>query len=596
MRENRRKLAAAILCLTSMGIIGGCAGPPGQKDYRGFTRRAGNVMLMENHCHSLVAWHMLEAKHATLVHIDAHDDCRPLSEEKLHRIRALLEAGDYDQVFEQSDTERFLNLKVRDEDLLYTLGDFIYPAMELGLVSNTYWIVPQPVITPAERDRLTALMKTNLPGASVTSTRFPAGGFELSWRGRFFRVITFEDLPALPSGCLLDIDIDVFAFRKAMTEEHLVAQVNRNPADVFKYLEEKVPAPAAVTISASVWGGYLPLLLRFLADAAFDFYTTGSFPADAEILLNSYKDIRTGLAEPPPPPSNETYLPAWLHFSALTHLSKGDAELCLKHLSRAADICPVYRKGLLDAAEALTSMGRNTEAMGFIEKFEARGGRTYNSRAVRALSLLKSGDAKTALDISHELHGWSSNPYTMLIYGSALVANNRGAEAKKVFEELLTKAPGHSAAHFNLGLIHQQAANAPAAITEYERAIRSKTDFWQARENLGHLLLETGRLTEAEDMLKSTLQINPYSVTSVNNLGLALARQRRYAEAIEMFRKGLSLAPRSSTLKLNLAEALHATGRAKEAYDLCEQVIDTEDEVKARALMRKLQAATPNGD
>ena len=589
-----RSASVGFAVIVLSAAAAGCSGKnPEGTGCPGFIRQSGNVYLMENHCHALPAWHREGVSNATLVHVDAHDDCRPVSSSKTERIRQLLESKDYSSLFNESDTWAFLSLRKRSSDLLYDLGNFIFPAMELGIVSNVYWVVPQPLITDLDRLTLAALMMKSLDGSAITETQFPAGGFELEWKGRLFRILTYEDLPDLPAGCLLDIDIDVFAFPRAMTEDHLVAQVNRNPDDVLRYVRDKVPEPEAVTISASVWGGYLPLMLRFLADASFDFFTDGTFPEDARTLLAAYRSIRDNTPQPLASPREPTYAAAFLHFSAMVKLSHGDIEACRTMMEEAAKLKPVYKKGLLDAAEGLISMTRPEDALALIDNFEhLSGGVTYNSIAVRALAFLKSGDTNSALQAATRLTDWERNPYTLLIYGSALTACGKPDEAKRVFTDLAEIAPNHAPAHFNLGLLEQQAGNTNAAIREYREAIEIRPGFWQAQENLGHILLEGAYYEQAEQMLQAAIKANPYSVASLNNLGLALLRQKRYDEALAFFDRALALKPGETTLQLNLAEALYRSGDKAGAAEALSAVNDE----RAKALLRIINSSSPGAE
>ena len=84
--------------------------------------------------------------------------------------------------------------------------------------------------------------------------------FKEDARGSFsFRVLAaevivtaFENLPKMPSGALLDLDVDFFAFPHAMSSNHLMGPLLWDPAAVCKKLTRLVPDPAVVTVSSSV--------------------------------------------------------------------------------------------------------------------------------------------------------------------------------------------------------------------------------------------------------------------------------------------------------------------------------------------------------
>ena len=591
MKMKSKNIVRHVLVL--LIILAGCTTHQ-ESTYPGFVRKERNVFLMENHSHALMAWHLSGVSGSTLIHLDAHDDCRKTDSDKTERLRHLLQKGRYQHIFNHSDTGSFLNFDVRDSDMLFDLGNFICPSMELGLVSDVYWVVPQPRISAEQQQSLAALMERNLPGARETGTHFPSGGFEMIWDKHLIRIVTLEELPAMKDGCLLDIDIDFFAFPRAMTEEHLVARVNRDPEDVFRYLQSRVPEPQTVTISASVWGGYLPLLLRFLGDAAYDFFTSGTFPDDASHLLSAYRSIRSNDLKILGNPSLPQYRAAYSHFVGLTSLSKGNTEACRRSMFQATSLNDVYKKGLLDGAEALIAMNRYETALQFIDDFKTlNNGSSYNSTAIEAMILASAGRPQSALKLSSSLVKWDSNPYTLLIHGSTLKAAGRMQEAEDTFKQILQIDPRNAAAHFNIGTIRDSLGDLAAATSEYKTAILLRNDFWQAYDNLGYLMLRRGDLTTAEALLSRAVEINPFSISAINNLGLVYARQNNLPVAIPIFRKGASLNPKHAMLGLNLAEALIVTGELEEAKTICLAILKRERNVKAQELLTRASGSAP---
>lgn len=591
-------LPAACFLLTAV-MLTGCRSLAPQA-YPGFTRNDGSVFLMENHSSALAAWHLMSCTNATLVHVDAHDDIRFVPEDKVEAVRSLLQKEALGEVYRKSDTCEFLSFRIRNADQLFDLGSFIYPSMELGLVSNMFWIVPEPAIQPDQQRRISRLLLKNLPGSEVSRTGLPAGGFEVIWRNRSIKVITLESLPQLPENTVLDIDLDFFTFPRALTDSHLISQVNRNPPEVFAHLRSRICDPKATTLSASVWGGYLPLLLRFLADAAFDYYTTGNYPDYATQLLASYKSLKTGTAALPPHPSSDTYVPAYLHLQAMHSLSKGEIAKARAEISDAAGRSHVYRKGMLDISEALISLQQYSNALEFAALFDSHpDGPTYNSTAIRAMALLASGSCSDALLLTKRLTDWDINPYTQLLHGSTLLKMGHEIDAMKSFRRVLDADPMNASAHYNMGLLYEAHSETNAAINAYTTAASANPSMWQASDNLGHLLLSMDRLAEAEKALRLALRANPLSITAINNLGLALARQGRLNSASEIFQRGLQASPDNPVLGINLAETLMRSGKHNEAAEICRKLIisthNSADEVirnKAEEIL--IQAEQPD--
>jgi tetratricopeptide (TPR) repeat protein len=114
---------------------------------------------------------------------------------------------------------------------------------------------------------------------------------------------------------------------------------------------------------------------------------------------------------------------------------------------------------------------------------------------------------------------------------------------------------------------------------------------WLAHNNLGNVLLETGRAPEAIEQYKESLQFNPNGVEAHNNLGFALYQEGRTPEAINHYEQALKFNPHFGLAHTNLGNALSRTGRVREAIDHYEQaLLVNPHDSDARANLAKLQA------
>ncbi len=112
-----------------------------------------------------------------------------------------------------------------------------------------------------------------------------------------------------------------------------------------------------------------------------------------------------------------------------------------------------------------------------------------------------------------------------------------------------------------------------------------------AHNNLGNLLLETGRAREAVAEYETALRINPYMVEAHNNLGFALEQAGDTSAAIEQYELALKFNAHFVTAHSNLAGLLARTGRVEEAIAHYEQVLlINPNDSAARASLTKLKA------
>jgi predicted negative regulator of RcsB-dependent stress response len=114
---------------------------------------------------------------------------------------------------------------------------------------------------------------------------------------------------------------------------------------------------------------------------------------------------------------------------------------------------------------------------------------------------------------------------------------------------------------------------------------------WLAHNNLGNVLLETGRVPEAIEQYEESLQFNPNGVEAHNNLGFALYQEGQTEQAIEQYRLALKFNPHFPVTLPNLANALSRMGRTQEAIEAYEQaLLVNPNDREARANLTKLKA------
>jgi tetratricopeptide (TPR) repeat protein len=139
----------------------------------------------------------------------------------------------------------------------------------------------------------------------------------------------------------------------------------------------------------------------------------------------------------------------------------------------------------------------------------------------------------------------------------------------------------------------------PAAIAEWRRALAMKPADESANHSLGVLLMQTGRLTEAQPLFEQAIRTNPDYPNANADLGVVLAAAGRMDEAIPHFEKELTLSPGSAYAHSNYARALAQYGRLDEAVVHFRKAVEAEPNDasvhtnlgRALALQRNLPAA-----
>jgi predicted TPR repeat methyltransferase len=171
--------------------------------------------------------------------------------------------------------------------------------------------------------------------------------------------------------------------------------------------------------------------------------------------------------------------------------------------------------------------------------------------------------------------------------------------AEEIYREVLRLVPNEPNALHYLGVLRHQAGDSEGSVALIQAAIVARPDWFDAHNNLGNILKETGRLDaaaeayrraadlapadagvrnnlgvvlkaagrldEAEATLRGALEADPKSAEAWHNLGNVLARQRRGDHAIEAYRKAVGLRPKRRESWRNLAHSLARAGRREDA-------------------------------
>jgi len=476
------------------------------------------VHLFENHSSSLVAWRRADVRDRVVVHLDGHPDLDWLPPETVARIAAA-----------SPDELRTLELHpyALDGDTLrrFAIWNFVYPAARLGIVRRMVWVVPDGTLhDPWEAWRLTREILTDkLDGVGLDE----ASGFRLQGRaiegevlGVPLTIVELRDLPAIEETVLLDIDLDYFTTRSAVSQE-VVEVPWIGPEEVVAGLRAKGIRTDLATISYSTLGGFLPPENRWIGKA----------------LLGRLRDPATAVI------AREA-----LHREAVEAWSDGrqtDAVAALERASRSDpdDACSWY---CLSKAYAATN--RPVDAA-------AARQRAIELDPVLAHAALLDGDRawlngnwEHALTryrgYLEELPVGPFTAYALRREAGSLMRLRRDDEAIAVFEKVLELAPSSADTLLDLGVLYRERGELDRAIDAFERAHRTIPDRSTYAQALGTTYLLAGRYEEGIAALEQAVAGKPTSVTARVNLASGLLAAGRPRDAAGHLRVALSLEPK----------------------------------------------------
>jgi Tfp pilus assembly protein PilF len=153
------------------------------------------------------------------------------------------------------------------------------------------------------------------------------------------------------------------------------------------------------------------------------------------------------------------------------------------------------------------------------------------------------------------------NPVFRNTLGVVLLDLAKPAEAEAEFRKAIELDPAYAEAHHNLGLSFAEQGRWEQAIAAYRKAL--SLPIYSTPEvayyNLGRAYTQTGKPRDAEEALRTAIQLDPRLGAAYYQLGLVLASSARPDEARAAFRRARDLEPESPFGRA-ASEALKALG------------------------------------
>ncbi len=170
-------------------------------------------------------------------------------------------------------------------------------------------------------------------------------------------------------------------------------------------------------------------------------------------------------------------------------------------------------------------------------------------------------------------------PLFVLVLG-ALTWKQAGVyrDTETLWRDTLTKNPDCWMGHDNLGLLLQESNRLSEAIGHYEQALRINPDDTVSHNNLGNAWLQAGRVEDAIHQYEEALRTNPGSAEAHYDLGRALQQTGKLDQAIGQYEQALRSKPGFAEAHNNLGDVLRQTGKSQEAVGHFEQALQLKPE------------------
>lgn len=148
------------------------------------------------------------------------------------------------------------------------------------------------------------------------------------------------------------------------------------------------------------------------------------------------------------------------------------------------------------------------------------------------------------------------------------------SEARRRYHSILQHWPDLTQALHFLGVLEHMDGNSELGLALVHKAHSQAPDDYDIRKNLGNLLNDCNRASEAEPLCRALVAERPGDATNHSNHAAALRQIGRHHEAISAARQAIALAPQNAIGWLALAHALYGNGELSDAAQAYERVIE----------------------
>ena len=155
---------------------------------------------------------------------------------------------------------------------------------------------------------------------------------------------------------------------------------------------------------------------------------------------------------------------------------------------------------------------------------------------------------------------------------TALLATGEAAPARAMLTYALDVRPGYALALRTLAPL-DRAAGLPIAREHYARLVELDPDDLEARRAYGELLLESGRLAEAQAQLEAVLAAAPDDARARRHLITALSSRQQGKELVAQLEEALKQDPENLDARLDLGAAYLSLGGKPEAAAVYDEVL-----------------------
>jgi Flp pilus assembly protein TadD len=160
-------------------------------------------------------------------------------------------------------------------------------------------------------------------------------------------------------------------------------------------------------------------------------------------------------------------------------------------------------------------------------------------------------------------------------YNEALRAMSSGqtGDARRIFNDILARRPGHLESLNNLGVIAASRGNKTEALSYFKKILEYEANYPKAYNNIGLVMMSDGQPQLAEEYFRKAISLEPNGLEPYMNLCAVLRAQGRFEDAEKIMEAPIRKNPKDPLLLLSYAVIKDNLGRTGEAVKYYRQYL-----------------------
>jgi tetratricopeptide (TPR) repeat protein len=247
-------------------------------------------------------------------------------------------------------------------------------------------------------------------------------------------------------------------------------------------------------------------------------------------------------------------------------IQKGDFAVAETLLKTATEKDPNNFQAWFDVGFVLNRMNQADESIAAYRKSVAAKPDVFESNLNLGLMLVRSNNpdaeqflrAATVLKPTAHVEEGQARAWLALAH---LIENTKPQEALQAYSKAAELTPKDLEPHLSAGLLHERQKDLPAAEAEYKQVLTIDATSSDATIGLTNIYMKSGRLGDAEPLLRRLSADRPNDATIHLQLSRVLQAQGKKDDALAELQTAVRLAPTNVEAQREVADLYTASGK-----------------------------------